>query len=256
MDRRKFCYALVASYLSIGSCSARGQGFPTGEGIHDLVERANSEDDEGIVASGALSAEGCMLSAGIGSNPFDGVLGSSGNVGVDRLFQREGEFLLRSFPVIPYGYFLRDDNAPNAFASSKSINRNGPHGTILFGIRLLTEEFERDGGAGFAIPGIFAHEFAHIFQFSSGFQAPTPIMELHADFLAGWYLARRSQIPGIWTDVRPALQSFFEKGDYAFNDPSHHGTPNQRLAAVQAGLVSRTSRADEAFALGLRYLGQ
>ena len=36
--------------------------------------------------------------------------------------------------------------------------------------------------------------------------------------------------------VPQALRSFFSKGDYSFNSPTHHGTPDERLHAVQAGL--------------------
>jgi hypothetical protein len=36
-------------------------------------------------------------------------------------------------------------------------------------------------------------------------------------------------------NVSTAFRSVFEKGDYAFNEPDHHGTPAQRLAAATAG---------------------
>ena len=60
-----------------------------------------------------------------------------------------------------------------------------------------------------------------------------PQMEIVADFLAGWYMARRaSAYP---TDAIQGMRSLYRKGDYLFNNPQHHGTPSQRAAAFVAG---------------------
>jgi hypothetical protein len=161
--------------------------------------------------------------------------------------------LLSIFPVTPYGFYLDDFGSPNAFATPESLTPAGPDGTIIFGVTLLSAELSRDSGIGFSIPAIFAHEFGHIFQFDRGEGLPAPAMELHADFLAGWYLAARSQ----WspTDIGPALRSFFEKGDYEFNSPQHHGTPEQRLHALMEGVNCGARSASSAFDLGLAAVG-
>ena len=59
-------------------------------------------------------------------------------------------------------------------------------------------------------------------------------VELHADFLLGYYLGvRKRQEPSVrlWASG----QSLFEIGDYKFNDPRHHGTPRERIAAAETG---------------------
>lgn len=177
---------------------------------------------------------GCWLSGLSGSSMSQRILGTTGVPQLDAAFQREGLALVQTFQVAPWGYFLDDRGSPNAMASPDVSNPNGPDGTVVIGLTLLQAELARDRGVGLSVPAIMAHEFAHIVQFKRNVRLPTSKMELQADFLAGWYLGLRSRF--IFTDVRPAFQSFFEKGDYAFNDPMHHGTPQQRLNAIASGL--------------------
>ena len=170
-------------------------------------------------------------------------------------YQREGLQLVQIFQVQPAGGFLDDSGAPNAFATPQVLFANGPHGTVIFGLELTAMELRRDGGVGMALPAIMAHEFAHIRQFRDGRldAYDTSVRELHADFLAGWYMKlRRYLMP---TDMSPALRAFFERGDYEFNSEQHHGTPDQRLEAVAAGVQSTATTVPEAFEEGLTHVG-
>lgn len=52
----------------------------------------------------------------------------------------------------------------------------------------------------------------------------------------------------------------FDIGDFSFNSPSHHGTPQERLNAFNAGLrltINSGARTSfrEAFRLGLNHVG-
>jgi hypothetical protein len=50
-----------------------------------------------------------------------------------------------------------------------------------------------------------------------------------------------------WTYMYSYFQTVFDTGDYNFNDPGHHGTPNERYASARLGFdtavqASRTGR--------------
>jgi len=179
---------------------------------------------------------------------------STGNPQLDAVILRELTVLGTGFLVHPRFFLFDDTGSPNAMATPVRIDSSPsfPDGTLLFGVTLFAQEFSRQSGQGFAIPAIMAHEFGHIVQFKLGVGMPTHLLELHADFLAGWYLGNRRNF--IYTEVQEPLESFFEKGDYMFNNPGHHGTPKERLAAVAAGLASASLPIGEAVKRGLGYV--
>jgi hypothetical protein len=174
---------------------------------------------------------------------------------VNIAYQREGLQLVQVFGMQPAGGFLDDADGPNAFATPQVMFRNGPDGTVIFGLRLTATELQRDGGVGMALPAIMAHEFAHIRQFRDGRldAFDTVVRELQADFLAGWYMKLRGHL--MPTDISPSLRAFFERGDFEFNSEQHHGTPEQRLQAVVAGAQSRATTITEAFEEALGHVG-
>lgn len=163
----------------------------------------------------------------------------SGDTGIDNALIAELKTLNAALQVNPGYRYFDDEQSPNAFAYSKSII-SGTRGTVFFGVDLIYSEMRENYG-GAAIAGIAAHEAAHILQFHSDFatrllQGETAReMELHADYLAGYYFAasgrRERSIEAFGT-------SLFHKGGYDFNDPNHHGTPNERLDAMHAGYRS------------------
>jgi predicted metalloprotease len=79
-----------------------------------------------------------------------------------------------------------------------------------------------------------AHEFAHIVDFKFGTGLSGKHKELFADYLAGCYMYFRS-VEFKTTFVQEVALSFFQKGDYSFNSPQHHGTPNQRYNCLMNG---------------------
>lgn len=175
---------------------------------------------------------GCWLAASSGGVPGR-TSPSSGNQTLDRALLSEGQWVTRSFGVSVFAVFLDDEDAPNAFASPAVTSSAYPDGTIALGKTLLNSELGRDVGMGFAVIAIMSHECAHIMQNKNRIRLPGRYQELQADFMAGWYLGARSRF--MYTDVRPAFEAFFAIGDYDFNSPGHHGTPAERLGAIQAG---------------------
>ncbi len=178
---------------------------------------------------------GCR--ANIGAKPSDdfNMTEFSGNPQLDNFLNREVNILRRFFEVNPSVYYYQDEpGAENAQAMLKVENSNYPSGTVILGFNMVMKEFGYST-SGTTIPFVLAHEFAHIVDFNKNITTDyeTKVGELLADFQAGCFLYFRSFFT--YTDIRAALQSFYLKGDYEFNNPDHHGTNEERLNAVLAG---------------------
>ena len=167
---------------------------------------------------------------------------TTGDPQLDQRFNEEGYMLYRVFNVSPNLLIFDDRGSSNAFALPV-----GPTGTVCFGIGLIRDELWRRGEH--ALAGIMAHEFAHILQFQHGCPLGGRDRELHADFLAGYYLSRKGYFTR--TNIFAFAQSLFEKGDYW--DPSHHGTPDERVAAMMEGFKYGGQALPSAYSSGMIY---
>ena len=173
---------------------------------------------------------------------------SSGNSNVDHAMIAEIKNIIKFFPI-KSGFKFIDDPSPNAFAVPTSV-LPGTEGTVYIGLNLINGEFNRPEYAGFggvAVAGICAHECGHILQFGTGFMqslagSTAQLVELHADFLAGYYLGRSRAHSK--EHVQIFAQSLFSKGDYNFNNQAHHGTPQQRVQAMDRGYDVGASNVD------------
>lgn len=94
--------------------------------------------------------------------------------------------------------------------------------------------------------GILAHEWAHQVQFKNydswypngaaeDAAADTRHTELEADFFASYYMTHKKGATYNWKRVEEFLNLYFQIGDCGFDNPSHHGTPSQRLNAAYLG---------------------
>jgi len=160
-----------------------------------------------------------------------------------------------------FGYY-DDGRDLNAFATSATTVR-GTGGTVAFGRNLLNTQLRIDR-KGISVLAICAHEFAHILQFRTDLsnrllrRYPSYCRELHADYLAGYYLfwfqeARGSDLQGVgraWEDMGPSR----------FTAELTHGTAEMRLDCIQQGYRDAAdfspndirSAAEE----GFRYVGR
>ena len=100
-----------------------------------------------------------------------------------------------------------------------------------------------------AAKGVIAHEMAHHVQFEDNlFDSPltgpeaTRRTELMADAFGTYHVAHKRGLNLKGVNLHKVEQAFFEVGDCAFDNPGHHGTPNQRLRASLwgAGLAAKT----------------
>ncbi|MGB4069941.1 MAG: hypothetical protein WBK08_18090 [Nitrospira sp.] len=166
----------------------------------------------------------------------------SGHQIVDQYYQAELALLRQAFGVFPGFSFFDDSQSPNAFATTSPVVPGGVDGSVVFGKTLLQQEISKFGHdtAGAAIAGIMAHEFAHIVQFKNGLGGgAVPPKELQADCLAGWYMGEK-QIHlwgphGVQIAIRSLFTSLFDKGNYNWNNPNWHGTPEQRAKMGMVG---------------------
>jgi hypothetical protein len=180
---------------------------------------------------------------------------TTGNQSLDFAFNNEYDVLIRVFGVRPSFFIMDDSDGPNAFAVPESIQPGSFQGSVLFGNHLMTEEF-RSSPLNFTIPAIMAHEFGHAYQFARGGPLPsTKLMELQADYLSGWYMKHRDAQSG-WSEqsLRQTLYAFYSKGDYEFNSPRHHGTPDERLQAAVGGVRDQSSYPAAAYQNSLGFI--
>jgi hypothetical protein len=165
---------------------------------------------------------------------------SSDNPKLDEAVIRELKKIVGIIPINPQFQYIQED-LPNAFALRTS-DVLGTKGTVLLGLKLLNSLLDDDDGGG-AIAGICAHECAHIYQYFNAFYDHlSPLggiaVELHADLLAGYYMGKRGDADA--SRVRSFSMELFKRSGYDFTDPSFHGSPGERSAAVDRGYYYAT----------------
>lgn len=199
----------------------------------DAVPELDADTDEAVAGLDRFEFDGCRIQGAEGSLVPGDFYPTSGDAALDQKFGGEYLSLQAIFGFTPSLLAYDDIQGANAFAVPRCVMGTAPHGTVAFGLRFISEEIYSFGES--ALSGIFAHEWAHIMQFHTMPDMPRgKIPELHADFLAGWYTSLKQMMSPVF-DLQAALTSIFEKGDLAFNDPQHHGTPDERLAIAMAG---------------------
>lgn len=146
--------------------------------------------------------------------------------------------LCSSFSVSPDFDFFNDGDNENAMALRPM--EKYPKGKVLFGRSLYSRLMGQDP-AGASVLAVLAHEFGHIALYASGqeqaVQAGRPTakrVELHADFLAGYYLGLRKR-ENPQASLLKAGRLIWNLGDTDFDDEDHHGKPAERNRAAETG---------------------
>jgi hypothetical protein len=142
--------------------------------------------------------------------------------------------------VLPGFAFFDDSAAPNAYATNR-VRMQRADGTVIFGKTLLRELLRRPEAPDACVASVCAHEFGHILQFKTGLaqrltanQPTVKRLELHADFLAGYFAGTRKKERQSFPAAVFAMTQYMY-GDTGVNNPQHHGTHEQRGAAVVHG---------------------
>jgi peptidase M48-like protein len=225
--RRHVVGSIIAMPLLLSGCDSGGDADSG-----DSQRPSSSPTPSRVPIGGA----GCYRPQYAGAQPSMlacGVLPNFGDPAIDSQWVQEVQIQAQFFSPVPAQVYVLDECNPsgaNAFAL--------PEGYILFG-RYFAAKLIQLTGSSLPIAGVLAHEWGHRAQFEHGWMIQTePTVrrtELEADMWSGLYMG----LAKLWTG--PALQSFFQTlinlGDYNFNNPGHHGTPNQRYAAGATGLT-------------------
>lgn len=204
-------------------------------------------------ASAQEPQRGCYVSDGslrqkLGSNNSswsfdlntDPTFGGSGNKEFDQALAQTLYRLTDLFSILPGFAFFNEDQGPNAFASpSKRLHRSD--GSVVFGQQLLKKLMGFAEHPAARVAAVCAHEFGHIVQYKRGIDrvlvgtdGRVKQLELHADYLAGYFagtrrLARSDFPASTFADAQ------FNAGDNMISHPDHHGTGEERGEAVSAG---------------------
>lgn len=160
-----------------------------------------------------------------------------------------------------FGYYDEKElgEMPNAIATEENLFRESESGTVIFGLELLTGMMSRQNG-GSGVLTVCAHEFGHMRQFKDGYVSeilenfPPYCIELHADFIAGYYLrAHFERFPG--TKLQPVIREWRLLPD---KGKASHGTILQRVHALDKGYAaasnSRKHSVSEAMVLGMDHI--
>lgn len=168
------------------------------------------------------------------------IIMSSGDRELDRALAETLAKCSSLLQVLPGFAFYDDYDGLNAYATSR-IRLDRADGTVLMGKRLLSRLMRQPEAPDACIAAVCAHEFGHILQFKHGLIEPLRAgqmtgkrVELQADYFSGYFAGFRKR-------ERPTYPAaVFAMTHYTFGDnmrdaPSHHGTPEERGAAVVRG---------------------
>jgi hypothetical protein len=218
------------------------------------------------------SFEGCRITVDQGEallgseqlwRSYNSVETGSGNRDFDRALAETLQVLSDRFFVLPGFAFFNEPGSPNAFAcATRKLGRSD--GDILFGRKLFREIMSHPERPEIGIVAVCAHEFGHIAQYKYdvynrlvGLDRRVKRLELHADFLSGYFAGlRKLQRPDFPAATFACTQFGF--GDYT-DDIDHHGTQDERGAAVVAGYrAGYDEKLKFGYALesGIRYVKQ
>lgn len=165
---------------------------------------------------------------------------SSGDRVLDKFLGKGLARLATSFQIQPGFGFYDDSDAPNALATKDTLVE-GTWGTVLMGMTLFRRRLAEGHDDGMTVIAVCAHEFGHIHQMRAGYHAQlarldrtTKPIELHADFLAGYFLGlRKQEVPEL--NLQGVGAAYERLGDTHFGARQHHGTSAERIASIEAG---------------------
>jgi hypothetical protein len=210
-------------------------GHSPGCMLPDDVGRALLDDVER-----ALRARGGRQQ--LSASDTDQIIEKSGDPKFDYALARTLLRIGDAMQVRP-GFAYYDDDVPNAKAT-KIRHLKKADGTVLFGRAMLRATRAEPDDPDIAVTAICAHEFGHILQYKLDLprtvlagQTTVKRLELHADFLAGFYAGMRKLEK---RDYRAAVfaTKMRSLGGYGVDNADHHGTPSERKDAIIKGFVT------------------
>jgi len=264
------------------------------KGVNDDVQRSVQQsfgcllsefdfDSRKFMSGASLSVEGASLDS-LANDTLTAspaldytVVASSGDRDYDRALAESLFYMSELFGVLPTFGFIKNARVPNAYATTAVFQAQNqesrlpsrPDGTVLVADTLLgwlaNKGIDDPVAASLAI---CAHEFAHIAQYRHSHKGLPVVhwltngqigikkLELHADYLAGYYVGMaRHRNPQ--TPAATVAYATYVIGDFNVDSEQHHGTPDERGQAVasgyQQGFIHR-AEFHQALLAGMRYV--
>lgn len=193
----------------------------------------------GTLSSTSVRENGCMLTGELPPDMLSRVrfFVDDGNPKSGFVFRAQ-TILKRYYGVDPDLTFYDDGDNVNAFATRQRITAAcNTDGAIIIGKKLIASEMEASPGYwGTSLMFILAHEYSHIAQFKHGLDFESPNQELHADYVAGWFLGTIVRVfPTAGINFEIAKRTVESKVATKSGAPESHGTTTQRIASLSAG---------------------
>lgn len=157
---------------------------------------------------------------------------STGIIELDNALNNEN-ILLNAVFGVNIDLFVGGDqvNAENAMFAP-ICNHQNCQGEIWLGLNLMSSLFKKEHGLE-RLKAVFAHEYAHALQSKWGFSGYGKFPELHADFLAGYYIGIKGSVSEEM--LTSFVDQFYSIGDNDFFSKDHHGTGTERGCAFIEG---------------------
>ena len=158
------------------------------------------------------------------------ILRSSGYRSLDSIVIQEIINLQSFFQVKVDFFFLQEYYGSNAMYDPRcNYNCNG---SVFLGTKMLYEQLQKEHGIE-CVKAILAHEFGHCVQHLMSWQESGKRVELHSDFMAGYYTGRMYNYND--EQVESLFSEFYSIGDYNYWSLDHHGTKYERKCAFEEG---------------------
>ena len=197
-----------------------------------------------------------------GLAPEEKIITSSGNREFDFALARTLSKLTDVYGVLP-GFCYYDDSAGMNAKATSVTKLQRADGTVLYGQHYLAWGMKHVESPEVVISATCAHEFGHIVQFKHKLmgrlnkgKATVKLSELHADFFAGYFAGARKLEKSDYPAAVFATNRY-ARGDNDLNSPDHHGTKEERAAAVIRGFETcyrERHTFAEAIQIGLNYV--
>lgn len=174
---------------------------------------------------------------------------------VDALINQQDNQLMSFFELSIDLYVGGEDpNEANAFFYP-ACQHEGCTGEIWLGLNLMVDLFQKEYGSQ-RLQAVFAHEYAHALQHKHGWAGLGSLKELHADYLAGFFMGSKKNVTS--AELSAFIDQFYSMGDNNFFSPYHHGTHLERGCAFKEGFYLATKNnysIYQAYIYGLDYVG-
>lgn len=167
-----------------------------------------------------------------------------GEPAIDAFFNINKPKLESFFGVKADVYFFQEKRGPKVMNLCSSLEPNFYNGTIRIGLALLKNELWVESNGVYMTTAVLAHQYAHLFQCRLNGALRGWKRELQADFLAGYFLGRKSYNYENQLDIQSFADVLFSGNWFS---PFHHGTADERAQALIDGYHNANLSLEEAY---------